>query len=296
MILVRLKGGLGNQLFQYAAAKALALKHNTEVFFDLTLLKDRTPLKDMVFRDYELYAFNLKENFANKKTIEYYNPLPTSIFKRIINKIKKNIFRPSVYIESSHLYNSKFFKLPNDSCLIGLFQSEKYFESIADTIRKEFEFKKTFSQTVNDLGAYIKTKNTICVHIRRGDYVSNPTYSEMLGSQSNQYYTKGVALITEKIAIDELFIFSDDIEWCKQNLKFETKTTFITDDLATNNHHAHLHLMSLCKHFVISNSTFAWWGAWLSSNQAKIVVAPKMWFKDGLRDESDIIPHTWIKI
>jgi hypothetical protein len=296
MIIVRLKGGLGNQLFQYAAARALALKHNTEVFFDLTLLQDRTPLIDAVFRDYELYAFNIKENFASKKIIEYYNPLPTSILKRILNKIQKYILKPSVYIESTHLYNSKFFELPNDCCLVGLFQSEKYFESIADTIRKEFEFKKKFPKVITDLGDYINTKNTICIHIRRGDYITNPTYNKMLGSQSNQYYMKGVALITEKITIDELFIFSDDIEWCKQNLNFETKTTFITDDLATNDHHAHLYLMSLCKHFVISNSTFAWWGAWLSKHKNKIVIAPKVWFKDGVRDETDIIPHTWTKI
>ena len=160
MILVRLKGGLGNQLFQYAAARALALKHNTEVFLDLTLLQDRTPLMDAVFRDYELYAFNLKENFANKKIIEYYNPLPTSILKRILNKIRKIILKPSVYIESAHLYNSTFFKLPDDSCLVGLFQSEKYFESIADTIKKELEFKKIFPKAITDLGDYINTKNT----------------------------------------------------------------------------------------------------------------------------------------
>jgi len=296
MILVRLKGGLGNQLFQYAAARALAFKYNTEVFFDLTLLQDRTPLNDMVFRDYELYAFKLQENFANQQLIEYYNPLPTSFLKRILNKLKKYIFKPSVYIETTHLYNSKFFNLPNDSCIIGLFQSEKYFKSITDIIKKEFEFKNSFPKIVTELGTYITSKNAICVHIRRGDYVSNPTYSEMLGAQSNQYYAKGVNLITGKVAIDELFIFSDDIEWCKQNLNFETKTTFITDDLATVDHHAHLHLMSLCKHFVISNSTFAWWGAWLSTNQSKIVVAPKVWFKDGVRDETDIIPHAWLKI
>ena len=296
MILLRLKGGLGNQLFQYAAAKSLALKHNTEVILDLSLLLDRTPLTDMVFRDYELYAFNLEENFANQELIEYYNPLPTSYLKRISNKLKKYIFKPSVYIESTHLYNSKFFNLPNDSCIIGLFQSEKYFQSIADIIKKEFEFKNSFPKIVTELGTYIKSKNAICVHVRRGDYISNPIYSSMLGSQSNEYYRNGVTLISEKTNIDELFIFSDDINWCIQNLKFETKTTFITNDLATNNHHAHLHLMSLCKHYVISNSTFAWWGAWLSSNQSKIVVAPKVWFKDGLRDETDIIPNSWIKM
>ncbi|HEY4798177.1 MAG TPA: alpha-1,2-fucosyltransferase [Bacteroidia bacterium] len=296
MILVRLKGGLGNQMFQYAAALALAKKHNTHVEFDLTLLNDKTPYSDKVYRTFELGVFNLKINLAEEKIIQYYNPERGSIFKRIKNKITKAIQRPIVYIEKTHRFDEDFFLLPDNSCIVGAFQSEKYFLAIADSVKRAFAFAVAFPKNILELADRIENCNSVCIHVRRGDYVTNNLYRDLLGAMSAEYYMQAFGFVTGVAENAEIFIFSDDIEWCKSNLFFKQAVTYVGDVLAESNYQAELFLMSKCRHFVISNSTFGWWGAWLSSREGKLVVAPKKWFKNESKDGEDIVPKNWISI
>lgn len=296
MVLVRLMGGMGNQLFQYAAATGLAKKLGTEVKIDLTLLEERPDNPHHVIRDYELHAFNIKESFASKSEIERFNPEPVTLAAKILNRIKRTFSQPQVYIQPNHAFDNSFWNLQNDCCIVGSFQSAKFFKGAEAELRELYQLNISLDEKSNVSLNKIQNTNSVCLHIRRGDYVSNEHYSKMIGAKSNDYYynaLKKIAATQNDIAV---FVFSDDIEWCKQNLKFEYPATFMDDNNCNNNHHQQFKLMSSCKHFVISNSTFSWWAAWLGSFKNKIVIAPQTWFADGSQQENDIVPEEWVRM
>jgi hypothetical protein len=295
MIMIRLKGGLGNQMFQYATARALAEKHKTNVSFDLTLLKDRGAGPHAVFRDFELGPYKIEQKFASENEIRKFNPVPTGFFQRLRLRIKK-VFSPlRTYIELSHVYDPAVMMLPDDFCLVGAFQSEKYFLGIRPALLKAFELTSR-SPVCLKMVSEITSKNAVCLHIRRGDYVTNKLYNKLLGVQPVSYYESGLARIASTEKDLHVFVFSDDISWCRDNLKFAFPTTFISEENAGSSSHEHVHLMSKCKHFVLANSSFSWWGAWLSEHTNKLVIAPKVWFADGSLDAKDIVPEKWITI
>ena len=133
------------------------------------------------------------------------------------------------------------------------------------------------------------------MHIRRGDYVSNPTTNKLHGTCSLEYYHNAVDIIAAKVSNPHFFIFSDDHEWARNNFKIDYPLTFVAHNNAGKNYED-MRLMSLCKHHIIANSSFSWWGAWLGSNPKKIVCAPRGWFKDKSLNTNDIIPSDWSRI
>jgi hypothetical protein len=296
MILVRLKGGLGNQMFQYATALALAEKHATILKMELTLLKDRSASDNAVYRDYELFPFCLNQLFASQSEIYHFHPPSGSIGLRIKNRIKKFFGKNRVYIEKGHGFDPSLLEQEDDFCLVGAFQSEKYFSHIREKILQAYSFRTHFNQKTEDLAVQLKSKEVACIHVRRGDYVSNALYSQILGALPATYYLEGFQRVSEVRNIQEVYVFSDDINWCMHNLSFGIKTVYVTEELVPSNHHAHLYLMSQCKTFVISNSSFSWWAAWMSQDENKLVVAPRNWFADKTRDSKDILPSQWLQI
>src|SRR3989344_4984067 len=159
-------------------------------------------------------------------------------------------------------------------------------------IRKDFTFGATIVERNKKLASEISGTNSVSVHIRRGDYVTNANTNQFHGLCSLDYYNKAVSFISSKQNEMELFVFSDDIEWCKENLKYDFPIHFVE----TNDAHSDMYLMSLCKHNIIANSSFSWWGAWLNDNFQKIVVAPSQWIADASVNTQDLIPKGWIKI
>lgn len=262
MIDVRLKGGLGNQMFQYALGRVLSIKHNTNLFLDLNYFKN----KNFTPREYNLDQFNIKAQIIEKSRI----PLLLKFFLPLIKKINWN---GNIYLD-------------------GYFQSEKYFKEYTEVIRKDFTLKNSPAQNIQILAEEIKKANSVCIHVRRGDYVGNKFHEVV----DNEYYNKGIEYINSRTSIEKIYVFSDDIEWCKNNLKFEFPTMFVDSGYAGEKGEGHMYLMSKCKNFIIANSSFSWWGAWLASYPAKIIVAPKQWFPDASINTDDLIPKEWVRI
>lgn len=289
MIVVVLQGGLGNQLFQYAAAKALAVRRRTQVYIDTSMLQlDGNITK----RRYELDAFNIKPRFSTPRMIQ--NMEYPSGFTKLKRKIMPS-YKKGIYNEPHYNYD-RFFLMASSSTIVrGYFQSERYFKFISDIIRNEFLITGKLSQETIALGEQISHSNSTSIHIRRGDYVSNEATAKFHGCCSIEYYEKAIRIITSKVDSTNFFIFSDDIEWARQNLTIGFPTAFVTHN---GELHAYedLYLMSLCKHNIIANSSFSWWGAWLNKNPGKIVAAPARWFNEVNANTNDLLPAEWLKV
>lgn len=284
MIAIELIGGLGNQMFQYAAAKALALHHNEDILIDKRLFASYE------LHNYSLNHFNIKALFLEEKIV--FNPSFSDRVKAVISG--KKIFKK--YQEDDLSYDESFFKTPHRNIYLkGYFQSEKYFIRYEDQIRKEFEITAPLKQQTFDMLNVIGSVNSVSLHIRRGDYVTNSEANAVHGTCDLNYYHRAIDSINKKIENAVFFIFSDDIDWAKQNLKTINKTYFVDfNDASTN--YEDIKLMSNCKHNIIANSSFSWWGAWLNLNKGKIVIAPKKWFNTDAHNSKDILPESWLKI
>ncbi|OGI75913.1 hypothetical protein A3C67_03545 [Candidatus Nomurabacteria bacterium RIFCSPHIGHO2_02_FULL_42_19] len=296
MIIVRLSGGMGNQMFQYALGRTLSLKHNVPLKLDVTFLNHRVKMSYMFrphfsFRSFDLDVFNIDATFAQPEDISFWNrPFLGGKLMLVIDAIlRKLAFLPGW--EKSFSFDKKVLDLGPNTYLEGFWQSEKYFLDIAQTIRQDFTLKEPLSLATQILLDDIKNTESLCVHLRR-------THSGggFHGGYDMGYYENGIKYIKEKKKIGKIFVFSDDIEWCKQNIKFSHPTMFVGSEYAGKKGEGHLYLMTACKFFIIPNSTFSWWGAWLSNNPDKIVVAPKKWFTDAKINTSDLIPDSWLRI
>lgn len=286
MVVISLKGGLGNQMFQYAAGLSLAKKNNSDLFIDNTWFNNIQP-QDTI-RQYELDCFSCTQNFIERKEIKIVDQ--TKRVESILKKLRNPDYFTE-YMETSPKFDKKFCKLRGNVYLVGYFQSEKYFIDIRNDLLQEFKFKnRPNSNNVQIINSVRKT-NSVSLHIRRGDYVSNKNASKFHGLQGLNYYKKAIKIIDSKIKDPKYFVFSDDIKWCKKNLQIEN-AIFVSNKNGSDD----LRIMINCKHNIIANSSFSWWGAWLGENYDKVVIAPKAWFKSKHADSSDIIPSRWLRI
>jgi hypothetical protein len=295
MIIVNLKGGLGNQMFEYAAGRRLAVKHNVELKLDTTFLLDRNPSFSHVFRDFDLDIFpNVNPMFASIKEIALLKSYINRTFRfRILNRLNA---KPGLFKEIKFSYHEDFEKLGPDTYLDGYWQSDKYFKPIEAIIRKDFSFAPFTLQKNFELANKITVNNSVCINIRRGDFVNDKHSNKRHGFVGLEYVANAVKLVSTSVQNPSFYVFSDEIEWCKENIKLPFPTIFIDNTHAGDKFADYLQLMTLCKHFIIPNSSFAWWAAWLNTNPDKIVVAPKKWFNNGPTDTQDILPEGWIKL
>ncbi|MCE5286375.1 MAG: alpha-1,2-fucosyltransferase [Pelosinus sp.] len=295
MIIVKLSGGLGNQMFQYAAAKSLAIRNNTQLKIDITRLLN-SPARDTK-REYELNIYNIDDQLATN--IEVDKMVGTKYnfryFKRkLIDKIMP--FSKGTYIkERSFCFDPRVITLGDNILLDGAWASEKYFSDTEGDIRKIFKLRKKPSPKTVEVWNQIAKVNSVSIHIRRGDYITNPHAKVFHGVCSMEYYQQAMELISDKIKNPHFFIFSDDLPWAKENFGQNSTLTYVEHNLGIANHEDML-LMSACKHNIIANSTFSWWGAWLNQNSNKIVISPKQWYLANKLDIKDLLPESWIKI
>ena len=292
MIIVKLMGGLGNQMFQYALGKHLAIKHNTKLKLDLTFLLDRTPRPDFTFRDYELGIFNITASFASEKEVSDF--LNVSKYTHWKDRLKQKIYRYHHFIEQQFDFDEKVLNLPRNTYLEGYWQCEKYFIDPEEEIRKAFTFKDQPCAYYAALGEQARKCNSVSVHFRRCDYVNNPLINSYHGECTIEYYERAMAKIRSQIPSAVFFMLSDDITWVKKQFAGADHVVFVEN--ANHAGHEDMRLMSICKHNIIANSSYSWWGAWLNKNPGKIVIAPEKWFKDSTRSFKDIIPEAWIKL
>ena len=293
MIVVKLAGGLGNQMFQYAIGRHLSLKYNTKLALDLSLLKALPKDTNYTIRNYELDVFNVKCSFFDLK-------LPRSLKLKqtdILNRLAFKLVNYKVISEKEYYnFDEKIFNSSKNAYIIGYWQSAKYFDSIRDTLIADFKFKIQPNELNNTHIKEIESSNSISVHIRRGDYITNEIANSTHGICNLRYYQDAIEQIKSKVSDPHFFFFSDDIEWVKEQFKALNNTTFINNN--TDKGFEDLRLMTLCKHHIIANSSFSWWGAWLSLNYNKIVIAPKNWTTFGLskQQEESVYCKDWIII
>ncbi|MFC0427914.1 alpha-1,2-fucosyltransferase [Chryseobacterium scophthalmum] len=293
MVAVELIGGLGNQMFQYATARALALHRDEPLSIDGRLF-DNYKLRNFCLSHFSIEAIVVKNDLP-LKTPGFSKKVVDQILKKTNTFILQNkLF--SVYQEKNLLFDDSLFRNGKKNIYLkGYFQSEKYFVKYEDQLRKDFKIVTPLKKETIDLLKIIKEKNSVSLHIRRGDYVSNPTVNAIHGTCDLNYYHRAIEIVKEKILHPVFFIFSDDIDWAKENLKLENTTYFVDfNDASTS--YEDLKLMSACKHNIIANSSFSWWGAWLNTNKSKTVIAPSKWFNTDVLNSQDIIPESWMKI
>ncbi len=287
MVIVRLIGGLGNQLFQFAAAKSIAIQNNTTLLIDSRDLDNPNQI-----RKFSLDHFTLEYQNATDQELDRFLNRNQNLFSKVLIKLFK--LYPT-YKETYFQFNSSVFKMGSNLYLDGYFQSEKYFKSIESEIRNDFQFKNTPNFQNQTMLKQISNVNSISIHVRRADYVTNSNTNQVHGTCSLEYYQTAISFVKSKITNPHFFVFSDDIEWSKQNLTLDDNTEFIDFNIGKLDHED-LRLMSACKHNIIANSSFSWWGAWLNQNSQKIVIAPKKWFNDTTINTIDLIPENWIQL
>ncbi len=278
MIILKLKGGLGNQMFQYATGRKLSLERNEPLVLDLSYIRNDS------LRDYELNSLcpearttSSIEEYIYSKANQLHKLLP---FYALIKEKSKLVKDNDLELDQKILY------------LDGYWQSEKYFKDIRRQLIDDFQLKEALDKVNKKTLNSIKKHNAVAVHLRRTDYVTNKTANKVHGVCSLAYYKKAIEYIENKVEDPYYFIFSDDINWAKNNLKL--KNCYYMDQNSIEEGFKDLELMKNCNHFIIANSSFSWWGAWLSESKSKIIAAPKPWFNK--KDEGDIVPNDWMRI
>lgn len=285
---VRLEGGLGNQLFQYAAGRAHALRTGAKLVLDLSWYVDQA------VRPFALSGLDLQV-----EGIVVSPPGPFGLNRLIDRAARRLGLEPllagSVFREAAFAYDSRFEKLPASAVLRGYFQSWRYFADVSVQIGREVFPERPRSFAVADLCDEVESLNSIAVHIRRGDYVDSEVASRHHGTCSPGYYKAAIDAAGTGDAAARCYVFSDDPAWCREHLDLGSPTTWVSeisrgaalDDFA---------VMARCRHFVVANSSFSWWAAWLGRHPDKRVCAPARWFQAVDIDTRDLCPPEWIRI
>jgi hypothetical protein len=290
MIITKIHAGLGNQLFQYAFGRALSLK------LDLPLKIEISPVAKEVFR-LDKYKIDLIE--ATDSEIKL---LKRKEIRGLLGGLKTRLTGRGLYLNNryhveEYTYDNDKEKLSNafHIYLSGYWFDQKYFIEAEKTILNDFVLKESLDRKNSMLKEEIRKKNSVFLHIRRKDYLTN----SFLYNLGLSYYYRAVDYVSQQISDPVFFIFSDDIEWCKSNLRLNFEHHFVDiNDSSTD--FMELELMSTCQHSIIANSTFSWWGAWLNKNKTKLIIAPKIWWNDKSSqldyEQGRFVPANWIKI
>lgn len=290
MIVMRLKGGLGNQMFQYALGRRLSLDHHTE------LALETSSFKTDHLRVYRLDTFQIQASIASDALPFFPTTGPKRRLNTFLQFFRKLIGKPfDIYKEKSFHFDPEVLQCSSNAFFDGFWQSEQYFLPIRSTLLADLIPAKPLEGALAHIAKEIEQCNAVSIHVRRGDYVSDPTTTAYHGVCSKEWYEQAANYMKQHVPNLQFFVFSDDYEWAKTNLNFDAPTRFIEpspDGLECND----LYTMSLCKHNVIANSSFSWWGAWLNQNPNKIVIAPKQWFVAGPQNMDDLIPKSWIRL
>lgn len=300
-VIVRLWGGLGNQMFQYATARQLSLLNDAELKIDNTFFNSYK------LWPFELFKLNIQAELAsNDEILEMDNgtlwkPLIPLIEKIPWIRIKDFIRRPFSFVvsENQPTFNPSLLDTRAEKIYLkGYWSSYKYFNNIRNILLEDFKFKTELDEGNLSFADKIKEQeNSVFLHVRRGDYVSTKENTGFYRSPyADGFYDRAIESLLEKVNNPVFFIFSDDPEWVKENIKLDFKTFYVNINKGDNNY-LDMYLMSLCKHSIIANSTFSWWAAWLNKNPDKLVFAPKTWFMNSTeKSMNDMLPPNWIRL
>ncbi len=275
-VLVTLRGGLGNQMFQYAIGRSIAEKHGRRLFLDDLALRIDHPGRTR--RAYALGAFNIKAELTSRARVEGCGIRAVLVQER--RGFHEQVLKPCPLAQLE---------------LQGFWQDERYFLDIAHVLRAHFRMRPGPWESSRWQPLIAATPNAVCVHVRRQDYLT--PQGGGIGFVGQEYYRRAIAAMARLVQDVRYFVFSDDIPWCREYLPLDHSHSFIEHDCGAGDHTCtDFSLMTLCRHFIIANSSFSWWAAWLGSDPRKIVIAPKVWFHDIPSDSDDIVPRAWFRI
>jgi len=292
MVISHILGGLGNQMFQYAAGRALSLTNDQPFSLDLG-----------DFSSYRLHhGYDLSRVFHVTAEGADAPAVHEMLGWRANRWAKKGLRRPQLawlrgkkfVVEPHFHYWPDLFKLIGDRYLYGYWQSERYFKQFESTIRQDFTFRELLSGRNLELALKIANSHSVSLHVRRGDYVSDPKNASIMDVCSIAYYRLAISYIAERVRCPVFYVFSDDIAWVRENLPITLPCVYIDHNRGTESHRD-MQLMSRCCHHIIANSSFSWWGAWLNPSAEKIVVAPQKWFVND-SDTKDLFPSGWVSL
>ena len=284
MIIVELKGGLGNQLFQYAVGRRLSLTLGVPLKLDISFYKRHSQ------RTYELHRFCIEAGITTPWEVARWRG------PRLLTRITQPLgLLPRLVSEKSFEFDPAIVHLQDGRYLEGYWQSYRYFADVAPQIRSELSVGTPPPDADRSLLDRMAQCNAVCLHVRRGDYVSNPIARQYHGLCTSEYYRTAVESIASQLRAPELFVFSDDMPWVRQNLRFELPTAYV-EHHGVDSAPLELRLMAGCRHFVIANSSLSWWAAWLSANENTIVYAPRRWFADPSINTSELTPPAWHRL
>jgi Glycosyl transferase family 11 len=304
VITVSLIGGLGNQMFQYAAGKALAERYGVPLALDVS-----------GFRNYALRPFLLDrlqvpeahpEAASTALAAKASDRFSRSLWRQRVDRmlgfagLPKLAMRSDEYREPHFHFDPTFETLGPQAALFGYFQSERYFASIAERLRNWFAPREPLgAAAAAALTRIERSRLPISVHVRRGDYLE-PGTAEFHGILGEPYYREALTRLEEAIGRDaELFVFSDDAAAAEQVLNFVPRSRLVHIHGDPERPWEDMTLMARCRHHVIANSSFSWWGAWLNCSPDKMVIAPRAWFAASelkKQNTSDLYPPGWVKI
>jgi hypothetical protein len=287
VIVVRLQGRLGNQMFEYAVGRTLAERHGTELVLDSSWVVDGAGGGTM---RYELGCFDL--DVQVRPVWEVARVPNPSGFVYALQRLRpsRRRFLHVVAEEASNAFTPAVASAPDDAYLLGYWQFEEYFAEREALVREAFSFP-ALSAASAEIAEEIGRSTAVSVHVRRGDY----TEHAHLGGLEASYYERAAETIADAVGDIRLFVFSDEPAWCAEALRFPYETTIVERPLPVEREWEDMRLMSLCRHHVIANSTYGWWGAWLNPSSDKLVVAPRRWSRTEKR-EGDPIPDRWLRV
>jgi hypothetical protein len=295
LVIVKLQGGLGNQMFQYALGKVLSHRHKTSLLVDTSFYSQELANVDKRAPELDVFS-SVRLRIADSRLVSSFYQ-----YGRWDNRLRKIFGFPkrALVKEQNFRYDDSVLTSKPPVLLDGLFQTENYFRDCRSLILDSFSFdpfppgdaNAAFLRQISDCDA-------VAVHVRRGDYVKFAITNSFHGACSIEYYRNAVQLLRDRIPQAHFFFFSDDPDWVKEHLSFpDVKSTVISINKGRDSW-KDMRLMSCCRHNIIANSSFSWWGAWLNRNEKKTVIAPARWFRstDPFFDTRDVIPAEWIKL
>jgi hypothetical protein len=289
MVVTQITGGLGNQMFQYAVARAISLRTGQSLLLDLRHFENKNTRK-FVLNNFSIPC--VMTSSIGHKDLDYTG----SFIRRFAMQFLKPRIQKTKFIrERKFNFDERILNIDGNVYLSGHWQTEKYFLEFRNEILSDFLLRFPLSKGGELLYSQIRTDNTVALHVRRGDYVTNGNSNRFHGVLPLSYYEKATQLLLSRDRRLKFYVFSDDTKWCMQNLNFLNGARFIGDCKGIPDYEQ-LYLMSKCNHNIVANSSFSWWGAWLNENSTKTVVAPKSWFQRKGINTDDLIPDGWIRL
>lgn len=287
-VVSRLNGGLGNQMFQYAFGRTLAARMNARFFIETGMLENDR------LRSYALSGFRISAATMDPAELKREILWPDRLLRRL-RWLPSLPGRLRYLAEKSFVFDPEAAATSHSVCADGYWQSPRYFEAQAAILRQEFQLAAPMTAVRQETAKRIVAANAVSVHVRRGDYVANPHTLAFHGLCPPSWYVAAMQQIEQHVDQPYFFVFSDDPAWSRENIRSDWPVHFI-ETQPDGRDFEDMHLISLCQHHIIANSSFSWWGAWLNQKPGKRVIAPAKWFNQATHDTRDLLPPEWQRL